>query len=231
MYSPTYAELKLYLQKELDLEGETFITAQEFLGYFQEAIDMTESTIHSIYEDYFLTSSTLSLVSGIQTVSPPSDIYAQKIRSILYNDGGSTKYEIRRIKQFKETNYFDVNDAYKYLVTNDGTNGLKLKFFPVPQETSSNITIWYIRNAKRPTADTDIIDIPEFTSVIVQYVRVKCLSKEGHPDAGTEISNLDRMRQEMVETLTARIPDEDNSLLIDFSFYQEFDDWRWGGYY
>jgi hypothetical protein len=47
VYSPTYAELKSYLQKELDLEDETFITDDEFLSYFNEAVDMVEAAIHN----------------------------------------------------------------------------------------------------------------------------------------------------------------------------------------
>jgi hypothetical protein len=37
------------------------------------------------------------------------------------------------------------------------------------------------------------------------------------------------MKQEMVDTLTARVPDEDNFVLKDMSFYRDYDDWRFGG--
>ena len=59
MYSPTYADLKSYLEKELDLEDETFITADEMQSYFNEAVDMIEAAIHNIYEDYFLTNASI----------------------------------------------------------------------------------------------------------------------------------------------------------------------------
>lgn len=229
MYSPTYSELKTYLQKELDLQDETFITPDEFMSYFNEAVDMIESSIHNIYEDYFLTSTPLTLVNAQFQYDLPTDIYAQKIRKILYSNGGSLKYEIRRVKKLEEILYIQAPDLYSYLIQNDATSGLKINLYPTPLEDTTYITIWYIRNAKRFTTDTDVCDIPEFTNVLVQFVRWKCLSKEGHPDAQQAASDLDRMRSEMVDTLTARIPDEDNWVIKDMSFYRDYDDWRFGG--
>lgn len=230
MYSPTYGELLADLQKELDLEAETFITADEFLSYFNRGVDEVEAAIHTIYEDYFLTNTTVSLVSGTQNYNLPSDIYAQKIRGLFYSDGNSLQYEIRRIEKLQETQYLIQTDLYKYVLTNASASGLKLAFYPVPSETSTNVTMWYIRNAKRFTGvDSEVCDIPEFTNVIVQYVRWKCLAKEGHPDTQAALMDLERMRQDMVDTLTARVPDEHNEVIKDISFYTDFDDWNYYG--
>ncbi len=227
MYSPTYSELLSNLEKELDLEDETFITPDEFLNYFNEAVDMVESAIHSIYEDYFLTTSSISLVSGTSTYSLPSDIYAQKIRAMLYSDGSAKIYNIKRIRKLDEISFLALpsNQAnlFRYLITNDGTVGLKIKFYPTPAETNTNITLYYLRNAKKFSTGSDVCDIPEFTSVIVQYVRWKCMQKEGHPGTQEALQDLERMKQDMVETLTARVPDEDNQVLMDTTFYQDFD--------
>jgi hypothetical protein len=231
MYSPTYSELKTYLEQELDLQDETFITPNELMSYFNEAVDMIESQIHTIYEDYFLTLTPLTLVNGTSTYSLPTDIYAQKIRKMLYNNGTNLKYEIRRIKKLEETMYVQAPDLYSYLILNTSASGLQINMYPTPQEDTTYIQLWYIRNAKRFTQDTDVCDIPEFTNVLVQFVRWKCLNKEGHPDTQQAAADLDRMRSEMVETLTARIPDEDNWVLKDMSFYRDYDDWRFGGGY
>jgi hypothetical protein len=102
MFSPTYSQLKTYLEQELDLQDETFITPNELMAYFNEAVDMIEAAIHNIYEDYFLTNSPLSITNNQAAYGLPSDIYAQKIRRILYNDGGSYKYEIKRVKKLEE---------------------------------------------------------------------------------------------------------------------------------
>lgn len=225
MYSPTYGELKANLQKELDLEDETFVTPIELMKYANEAVEMISSSIHSIYEDYYKTEATISLVSGQALYDLPSDIYAQKIRHIHYNDNGTKNYEIKKVKQIKYLADIDQEDAYQYDITNSSSAGLKIKIYPTPQENSSNVTIYYLRNAKRFTADADVCDIPEFSSVLVQYMRWKCLSKEVHPDTDMAARDLERMRQEMVDTLTARIPDEEFNLIpMDASFYRDFDD-------
>lgn len=231
MYSPTYAELLADLQKELDLEDETFITPDEFLSYFNRGVDDVESAIHTIYEDYFLTKTSVSLVSGTSEYSLPSDIYAQKIRGIFYNNGTTKKYEIRQIRKLQETDFLDQpTDDYKYVITNSSVSGLKIAIYPTPNETSSYVTMWYIRNAKRFSSDSDVCDIPEFTPVIIQYVRWKCLAKEGHPDTDAARQDYERMKQNMVETLTNRVPDEHNEVLMDLSFYNDFDEYNyWGG--
>jgi hypothetical protein len=235
MYSPTYGELKSNLQKELDLEAEDFITPTELLNYFNEAVDMVESTIHTIYEDYFLTSAKISLVNGTSDYRLPNDIYAQKIRGMFYSDGAAKLFEIKRIKQLNDLNYLKLPGSqtydYSYLITNNSSSGLKIAFYPTPNETSQNITIWYLRNAKRFTVDADVCDIPEFTAVIIQYARWKCLDKEGHPSTQMAAATLQQLRQEMVDTLTARVPDEDNGVIGDFSHYNEFDTMFNGGWF
>lgn len=235
MYSPTYSELDTQLRAELDLQDETFITPDEMLSYFNEAVDMVESTIHTIYEDYFLTSAPVSLVNGTPGYVLPSDIYAQKIRGMFYSDGGANIFEIKRIKQLGEINFLNLTQRpiydYRYLITNDATAGLKVVFYPTPNETSTFITMWYLRNAKRFTIGTDVCDIPEFTSVIVQYVRWKCLDKEGHPSTPQAAAVLQQFRQEMVDTLTARVPDEDNTIQQDLSHYDDFDTMFYGGWF
>jgi hypothetical protein len=235
MYSPTYLELKTNLQQELDIEDETFITSNELLNYFNEAIDMVESTIHTIYEDYFLDSQTMSLVSGTSLYDLPATIYAQKIRNITYNDNSTRYFEIRRIKQLKNIPLYTLQTTqpyvYQYIILNSASTGLKIKLYPTPLETNSNVTIYFLRNAKKFASDTDVCDIPEFTSVIVQYARWKCMSKEGHPDTDMNAQVLQAMKQEMVDTLTARVPDEDNQVIMDESFYRDFDDYIVGGNY
>lgn len=231
MYSPTYGELKADLQKELDLEDETFITPDELLNYFNEAITVVSSEIHTIYEDYFLAQTlSISITSGTSRYDLPDDIFAQKIRSLVYDDGASKKYEIKRIKQIKEIPFVANTDLYRYIIVNDATDGVQIELHPTPAETNSNVKMMYLRGATRFTGDdADICDIPEFTNVVVQYAKWKCLCKEGHPDANNAAAILDGLRKQMVETLMARVPDEDNEVIKDTTFYDDFDDWYYVG--
>lgn len=233
MYNPTFAEIKTLLQQELDLQDETFIVSTEIMSYLNEGVDMVEATIHTIYEDYFKTTGPLSITSGTAAYSLPTDIYAQKIRCLWYNNNSTLLYEVRKIKQKKEILFLTPPAQpypYKYDLMNSGTLGMQLILYPTPLETNSNITMDYIRNAKKYTVDADVCDIPEFSNVVVQYARWKCMSKEGHPDTQAAAGDLVAMKQAMVDTLTARVPDEHNEVVQDVSFYEDFDNSFDGGF-
>lgn len=230
MYNPTFGEIKTMIQQELDLQDETFITPKEILNYINEGVKMVESTIHTIYEDYFLTQGNVSFVSNQATYSLPSNIYANKIRQLWYNDNNALNYEIRKVRQLKEIQSVRYPDLYKYMITNDAVAGFKINFYPTPQENSSNCIIWYIRTAKQYEDNNDVCDIPEFANVVIQYGRWKCMSKEGHPDTDAAERDLIAMKQIMIDSLTARIPDEHNEVIQDVSFYEDFDNYFEGGW-
>jgi hypothetical protein len=235
MRFPTYLELKNKVLRNLDLQDEDFIEPEELIGFFNDAIDLVESEIHTLYEDYFLAEAPLALVTGTAEYDLPSDIYADKVRAIIYASGNLI-YSIQRIA---ETNKFEavaLNDAYptsnpryQYYINNRSTVlGHKIRLVPASLETSaSNVKIHYIRNANRiddsnlTTADATVIDIPEFTEFVVQHVKVKCYEKEGHPNLEVAKKDLEACRAQMTSTLATRVPDNRNDIEMDKSHYEE----------
>lgn len=224
----TWAEIKDKVERDLDLQDETFIQDEEMLGYANEAIDEAEAEILTLYEDYFLTSANLALVTGTSEYSLPSDIYATKIRSIIYRSG-SLIFPITKIKEWNkfeaiafETTY-PATQTYKYILKNpSAAAGYKIVLYPPAMETSaSNVTIWYIRNANRLTSLTDTCDIPEFVQFVIQYIKVRCYEKEGHPNLQFAVQALEKQRSMMVQTLGDMIPDGDSEIQKDFSYYEE----------
>ena len=65
----TWLEIRTKVQRDLDLEGESFITGAELLGYANEAIDEVERQVLTLCEDYFITRSVLTLVPGQEEYS------------------------------------------------------------------------------------------------------------------------------------------------------------------
>lgn len=223
MRSWTYTEMKAKVLNDLDLNDEDFIPAAEMLGYFNEAIDTAEAHIHTLYADYFKTEAYLALVSGTSNYALPSDIYANLIRGIIYNSG-SIIYEIKRLKSLQQIPYFQTGDEYRYEPNNSAASGYKIRLYPTPSETSStNITIHYIRNAMQLVDDDDVCDIPEFANYIMQFVKVRCYEKEGHPNVLKAMADLEKEESLMVSTLTNMVDDEDNLIQPDFGFYQDYD--------
>lgn len=226
----TLAEIRSKIERESDLEDEDFVRSAEMAEYINEAIDEAESEIHGLYEDYFLKSTTVNVASGDTQIDLPTDIYAHKIRRILFKEGlsaeSTTVYTINRIKdwhKFEEKAIYDTQlttDLYKYFITNAVPGSPKIEILPKIRETGV-VTLWYLRNANRLSADTDICDIPEFVSFIFAHVKCKVQEKEGHPGLQESLMKLEAERARMTSTLAAMVPDADNTIEMDLSVYEE----------
>lgn len=222
MTTPTWAEIKAIVKQDLDLLDEVFIDDDQLLGWVNSAIDEAEKHILGIYEDYFLQTETLSLAAGVSEYSLPANILGSKIRKVFY-DNGSSKYEVKRVRNLSDIPWVDSDDDYRYLIINNSSGGTRLKLFPSSRETSSNVSIWYIGNANHITSDSDVINIPEAAGFIIASIKLECMRKELHPGQSTAESERERQRQLLVDALTSMVPDEDNEILIDTSFYRDFD--------
>lgn len=88
--------------------------------------------------------------------------------------------------------------------------------------TDPDMLCYYLRNASKPTASTDNIDIPEFSSYIIQYMVVEVLKKDsGNPRLQDEKDKLMELEQDMNSTLAEMTPDQDDFMESDCSIYEE----------
>ena len=222
MIYSTLAEIKVLVKEPLDLEEETFIEELELTALINRAKDKAEAIVHNIYEDYFETDEYLSLTNGEAEYDLPYDIYANKIRSISYNDG-STKYEIKRYRgKLADISLIDDNDYYQYRLINP-VGGYKIKLLPASRETSQeNVTISYLRNANTLVSATDECDIPEALNFIVAQTQGFCLAKEnGGVIPAAKQEEIDREEALLVKTLSDRVPDENTEIQMDTEIYGE----------
>ncbi len=158
----TYLEAKNKLQVDLDLQDETFVTPNELIGYFNEGIEEAESEILKIDEDYLLTSTPIPLVSGTSAYAYPNDIYGYKERGIVYSSG-SIIYDVKKMRRrgkFENIAYgvqYSGADDYRWYHTG-AASGARINLIPAARETaivppnantSTPMTLWYIRHAKR----------------------------------------------------------------------------------
>lgn len=351
----TYKEMRDKVLLDLDLQDEIFVKPDEMVGYFNEALAEAESEIITLSQEYFLTKYFVPVVTGSSEYPLPSNIYANKIRGIMYQNG-SLVYPIgqyRRKFKFENialTDQFGVNDDYRYLLVNNYAGSPTLVFHPVSRETAilsptaslfTPVVLWYIRNCTRVpivgeycnpeilaltqiTPGTDIIqtyagtttlgipsqgapgatpgsiayitgdavkfqagpngtvpaplvagtvyyviaqgsgaiklatslanalagtainltttgtvysimtvaattaiieaalmDIPEFATFVMQWVKCRCMEKEGDPRIEMAVGILTQQKKQMVDTLTQGIEDDDDEIQPDFSHYQE----------
>lgn len=159
----TYQEMKAKVFTDIDLLDETFVSANEVAGYFNEALGEAAAEICELNQDYFRTKYFLPLVTGTSVYSLPFNIYANKIRGILYSNG-SLIYQVRKYRRRNEfenivnTDQFGAADAYKYDLINDVPGQSKLELHPTSRDTAilppavgpfTPMTMWYIRNVAR----------------------------------------------------------------------------------
>lgn len=222
----TLSEFQAKIRRDLDLEEETFVRPEELIDYINEAIDEAESEVHSLYEDYFLTRSKMSLVSGQEEYDLPGDIYGDKIRRVMYNNSSSV-YKVSRIKDWKKfekyeiSSNFSTSDIYQYFLVNSTPGEVKLLLVPKARENGDYVTIWYIRQANRLIESTDKCDIKEAHNFILQHAKCRIYEKEGHPNVQKAMADLERERRIMVGALASRQPDAENEIELDLSFYEE----------
>lgn len=223
----TWADIKAKVQKDLDLESETFVTADELLGYANEAIKKIEREIHTIYEDYFLTRSSITLVPAQEEYDLPSDIFANKIRAVVYRTG-STVNKVSRVMDWNKFYDYECDKAsgvstqvYSYFILNQTAGSPKIVLTPTPSEAGNFVKIWYLRCANQLTTDSSICDLPECYSWLIQDIKVRCYEKEVHPNLGKAIADLESEKQATIAALTCAVPDGENEIEPDFRLYRE----------
>jgi len=226
----TLAEIRSKIEQDLDLEAEDFVTRSEINALINEAIDECEAHIHGLgrEQEYFLARGSLSLVQGQDTYDLPADIYANKILKVVYSEG-ATIYDMKRLRslgRFAEVEiankYEAGTDYYRYLILHESAaNDRKILVVPTPTGPSGPHKVWYIRNANRLVADTDVCDIPEFVHMVIARVKRDIYVKEGSPQAEPAQMEYELQKQLMISTLGEMVPDDDNEIIKDFSHYED----------
>jgi hypothetical protein len=227
----TWTEIKTKVEQDLDLEDEDFVRESELLSLANEAIDEAEAEIHTLYEDYFLSKATISVVANDTSFSIPtylSDIYGDKIRRILFQVGvSSTVYTVNRLRdwhKFEEKALADAGtnngDLYRYMLLNQTAGSPQILLVPAAREAGT-LTVWYLRNANRLTTGSDVCDIPEFINFVIAHIKCRILHKEGNPNYSEALERLEAERTRMNATLSSRVPDANNEIEMDMSVYED----------
>lgn len=218
-----------HVKGDLDLEDEQFINDSDIDRWINEGVKSAEQQIHTLYEDYFLSQSVITLAEGQNLYDYPSDIYANKIRKIIYRDGvnnSTSTHLVRRVKNLldaTERDYFasnTTNPILQWSPINDSTNGRKIRLFPQTGR-GGFLDVWYIRNAKQLTIDADVCDIDEFEDYVVQYAKTQALLKDNDPRADDSKVLQEQYKGDMINTLSEMSPDNDNEVDMDLSHYDD----------
>lgn len=84
-------------------------------------------------------------------------------------------------------------------------------------------TVYFTVTVAATTAivNATLIDIPEFATFVMQWVKCRCLEKEGDPRLAGAVDSLTQQRKQLNDTLVKGIDDDDDKIQMDMSFYEE----------
>lgn len=217
----TWGEIREKIEDEFDLQEEPdLLSAGELCGYLNDAIDACEQHFIGL-GDYFLSNTTINLVSGTRDYDLPSDIYATKIRKLIYD-----YKEIKPLKKLEQVTALETytGDDYSYLLLNNQGDKPKIRLYPTPA-TGGTLDLYYTRNANRITedgGDSQEVDIPEAMLWIFEFLRMKLHEKEKQLNqVANSQAKLDRFEQMMLKALSARVDDENNHIDPDIELYYD----------
>lgn len=159
MASYLASELQTRAARKADLEGSGFIGTDESLDILNEAVWAVKDLLISVGENHYVTTSTISLVSGTTSYALPADFYKLVAADFLVGD---------RYIQLKTFNELDKNKLIGTAIPN-GT--LRLRYVPLSAKITSTATA---------------VDCFGYDKLVVLYMALDYLTKEESDTAAIE---------------------------------------------
>lgn len=162
------------------MENSSFISDAEWTDYINEAgSELHDLLVSKFGDDYFLSSTSVSVVAGTDSYSLPTDF--MKIRGV---DAvvGSQNVTLRHF-EFEERNKFQLYTGQLSYSLSDlmyRVQGTTIKLVPVPADAGT-LTVWYVPQYTLLSADGDLVDsqlAQGWDSYIVVDAAMKALAKE-----------------------------------------------------
>ena len=173
------------VRQRADMEGSTFVTDAEVIGYINVAMAEIHDILVDRYEDYYVSSESFTLPAD-NPGTLPNAFY--KALGVDFNAGGTT-YRLRRFS-FQERNVYNSPAMVAGRVTNTlyAIQGAEIKFIPSPT-VSGTATLYYVPEAQQfATSGSGFMDVTVVTTApavafgyeeyVVVDAAIKCLQKE-----------------------------------------------------
>ena len=204
------------VRQRADMEGSTFVTDAEVIGYINVAMAEMHDILVTRYEDYYVESKQYTLPADNPGALPPSagsDKPFYKALGVDFDTGGTT-YRLRRFS-FQERNMYNSPAVVAGRVTNTLYNiqGNQIKFIPAPT-VSGTATLFYVPEAQQFATDgsedseTVVNKAPAVAFGYEEYVvvdaAIKCLQKEE-----SDVQMLMVQKQQLKERIENAAADRD----------------------
>lgn len=180
----TIAQLVTRALQRADLDGSTFVTEAEVIGYINVAMAEIHDLIVQKYEDYYMSDTSID-IGASNPANLPSDFY--KALGVDLQTGG-INYRLRPYS-FQERNAFNspANLAVTPSAVRYHIQGSQIKF--IPSSASGTATLYYVPEAQQfATSGSGYADVTVATKApalatgyeefLVVDAAIKCLLKE-----------------------------------------------------
>jgi hypothetical protein len=227
--SVTLLDIRDQVVDDLDLQDDDSITTEDLNRWINDGIRAAEAQIHTLYEDYFLSRIEYALTPNVRELDYPSDIYAKKIRKMLFKEANSPNTASHEVKREKNLISAEARDIYEdqtstptltWIGTNTSVDGPKIRLYPA-QVRAGVLVVFYIRNAAQLASDTDVCDIDEFEKYIVQFTKTQAYMKHGDPRSEDSKMLEEQLKKDMIDTLSNRTPDNNDEITMDLKHYED----------
>lgn len=218
----TLSDIINRVNKDLDLEAETFYKPALMTEAINSAITDVEKIVINQFNDYLLAYQDYNLSADQELLTLPTDLYMFRIRGIYYKRSGfdtitNSDDEIYKVRKISLEDIMSVNSRheYKYRLFNNASSGQEIQLYPpVRSDDAGNnkIRIFYIRHFARLSNLTDILDVP-YPEYILDYVRRLVMIKEGHPLLPEVTRSLAQGRIDILEDMKALSDDDEDAKL------------------
>jgi len=172
-------------RQRADMEGSTFVSDTEVIGYINVAMAEVHDILVDRYEDYYVSTQQFTLPAD-NPGTLPNAFY--KALGVDFDTGGTT-YRLRRFS-FQERNVYNSPAMVAGRVTNTlyAIQGAEIKFIPSPT-VSGTATLYYVPEAQQfATSGSGFMDVTVVTKApavafgyeeyVVVDAAIKCLQKE-----------------------------------------------------
>jgi len=227
----TLLEMKEKIKSDLEMREEQYLPDSDIVKLINDAVSDAHKNIVRVYEDYFLSFHSQELLATQSVLALPPDIFADKIRAMIYRDGAiqtsSITCEFGKVKSLRDALNIrnvasDSTGAMRlWMITDQAVTTRSVKLIPETGKAGF-VDMWYIRRPAIMVNDSDICPIPEFSDYVVQKAKVAYYRNDGDPRYQTEKAELLELQEQMINTLSNRtLGEDDNVIKRDVSFYED----------
>lgn len=204
MLTVTLAQLRTQARQRADMENSTFISDSELNSYINASYAELYDLLIATYEDYNISSDTISIVANTSSYSLPSNFY--KLRGVdLVLDALGNAVTLKPFN-FQERNSYMFTPTWNVVglsYLRYHMQGNSIKFVPVPN-TNQTVKLWYIPAITRLTLDADTVDgVNGFEEYIVIDAAMKMRIKE-ESDIQELVMQKEAMRQRIQAMAASR---------------------------